>query len=120
VLKDRLKEARQLRGLTQIELADRMGVVGSTISGYEIGRSEPDIAQLSQLMQILGVDANYLLQDEMAAYTSVSSSVLSIDEAELIQLYRAMNPAGQSAVMSTVRIMSGNPDMQKNTSAKMA
>lgn len=36
-LKDRLKELRRERGLTQQEVADRIGVNHVTISGYERG-----------------------------------------------------------------------------------
>ena len=38
----RLKAARVLRGLTQLQLADKVGMVEHDVSRLETGRSEPD------------------------------------------------------------------------------
>ena len=65
---DRLKEARRNRGLTQEQLGSAIGAAKSTITGYEKGKSEPSVAKINELMQVLGVDANFLYQDEMASY----------------------------------------------------
>ena len=66
MFKDRLREARLSRGMTQGELAVRIGVVKSTVAGYETGRSEPNMEKFAQIMAVLNVDANTLLRDEMA------------------------------------------------------
>lgn len=66
MFKDRLREARLNRGLTQAELAARIGVVKSTVAGYETGRSEPNMEKFAQIMSVLNIDANSLLRDEMA------------------------------------------------------
>ena len=67
MFKDRLREARLNRGMTQSELAARIGVVKSTVAGYETGRSEPNMEKFAQIMSVLNIDANSLLRDEMAA-----------------------------------------------------
>lgn len=51
-----LRIARQAKGLTQIELADRAGTVQSTISSWESGRAEPRLQQLVTLADVLDVD----------------------------------------------------------------
>lgn len=66
MFKDRLREARLNRGMTQSELAVRIGVVKSTVAGYETGRSEPNMEKFAQIMAVLNTDANTLLRDEMA------------------------------------------------------
>ena len=66
LFKDRLREARVSRGMTQAELAERIGVVKSTVAGYETGRSEPNMEKFAQIMAVLNIDANSLLRDEMA------------------------------------------------------
>ena len=66
MFKDRLREARQNRGMTQSDLAARIGVVKSTVAGYETGRSEPNMEKFAQIMAVLNIDANTLLRDEMA------------------------------------------------------
>lgn len=62
---DRLKEARKNSGLSQEKLGQLMGLKKQTISDYERGYSEPDMAKVAMFMSILGVDANFLWQDEM-------------------------------------------------------
>lgn len=59
----RLKEARLRRGLTQEDLAKAVGVTKGAIGNYETGVSSPKEAVLIKLMNILGIDANYLYQD---------------------------------------------------------
>ena len=86
---DRLKAARLERGLTQEQLAHKIGVAKSTYTGYEKGNSEPNMLTLSRIMESLNVDANYLFQDE----TSVMHSVRATrDEMErLVQKYRDLD-----------------------------
>ena len=68
---DRLKEARNNVGLTQEQLAKKLGLAKSTITGSEKGTSEPNMITVKHLMDILKVDANYLWQDEMTGSTSL-------------------------------------------------
>lgn len=67
MFKDRLREARRLAKLTQGQLAEQIGVATSTLTGYEKGNSEPDMKKIEKIMSALGVDANFLWQDEMRA-----------------------------------------------------
>lgn len=61
---ERLKEARTLRGLTQKQLAEKLNIGSTTVTGYEKDNSEPNMLTISKIMEILEVDANYLFQDE--------------------------------------------------------
>lgn len=97
MLKDRLKDARIMRSMTQSELAEKIGIVKSTIAGYETGRSEPDMKKLAQLMDALDVDANYLLQDEMRLYNNIRNT-LDADELRLLSKYRVLTPHGKRVV----------------------
>lgn len=52
----RLRELREARGLTQVELADAIGVSQKTISLLESGRKpRADLDQLTDLCRELGV-----------------------------------------------------------------
>ena len=66
---ERLKEARVNARLTQEQLAEKIGVAKTTLSGYENGNREPSVATVAKVMQALQVDANYLYQDEMGNLT---------------------------------------------------
>lgn len=92
---DRLKEARLSCGFTQDELAKRTGTVKATISSYELGKTEPDMYRISQFISVLGVDANFLFRDEMAA---VSQMPVTSDEQELLEKYRTLDDHGKRVV----------------------
>jgi transcriptional regulator with XRE-family HTH domain len=53
---DVLKTLRERVGLTQIELAERLGVYQSSIARWELGQGEPGISLAKPLAAILGVD----------------------------------------------------------------
>ena len=53
---EKLTMARKAHGMTQDQLAERMNVVRSTISNWEIGRAQPGYDALCQLARILQYD----------------------------------------------------------------
>lgn len=60
-----IKELREDRGWTQLELANRLGVTPSTIYNWERGRFEPRLGQARDLARELGVRLDELVfQDE--------------------------------------------------------
>lgn len=61
---DRLAAAREATGLTQKELAQRVGVKASTLRSWEEDLSEPRANRLSILAGILGVSLSWLLNGE--------------------------------------------------------
>lgn len=83
--KNRLKEARLRKKMTQEQLGELVGVAKSTITSYEKGNSEPDMMKMYKLMMALDVDANYLLQDEV--FTSSTKEKLSPDAIDVAQAY---------------------------------
>ena len=48
---DRLKEARIMKGYTQKQLAEKLNIVGTTLTGYEKDNSEPSMNTISTIMQ---------------------------------------------------------------------
>lgn len=56
-----LKYLRKEQGLTQTELASKLGVSRSTIGMYENGEREPDFETLGAIAEFFGVDMNFLL-----------------------------------------------------------
>ena len=57
-LKNKLKEIRLLRGMTQRELAEKLGIEQSTISLYETGERMPNAAMAAKIASTLGVSFN--------------------------------------------------------------
>lgn len=58
---DRLREVRELRGLTQNELALRLGFGQSQMNKYENGKSDPTPEVLVRLSNALEVSVDWLL-----------------------------------------------------------
>lgn len=61
---ERLKKARQYRGWTVEELADRIGITKQAISQYETGKIIPPIDKILLFSQILNFPYKYFLQKD--------------------------------------------------------
>lgn len=80
----KLKEIRENRGLTQKELADKIGVKSYIISNWEQKRTEPDIKALEDLSNVLNVSIDFLLGIE----ESRENNDLTKEEQEHIKLVK--------------------------------
>ncbi len=58
---ERLRTLRLENRLTQSQLADRLGIVGATVSEYENCRKYPSVEVLIKLCGTLNVSSDYLL-----------------------------------------------------------
>ena len=68
--KEMLKYLRSRQGLSQSELANKLGISKSTISMYEVGKREPDFETLETIADFFNVDINFLLGRAEAENTS--------------------------------------------------
>ncbi len=57
-----IAELRKEKGMTQLELAEKMGVTDKAVSKWERDLSCPDINSLPNLAEILGVTVDELMQ----------------------------------------------------------
>lgn len=57
----RLKTLREKKGLSQSEVAKRMGIARTTYSGYELGTREPDQNTLKKLAKFFDVSVDFLV-----------------------------------------------------------
>lgn len=55
------KHLRQAKGLSQVEIAKRLGLSRSAISMWELGTREPDFDTLELIADYFNVDIDYLL-----------------------------------------------------------
>lgn len=60
----RIVKLRKGQGLTQTELAEKMGISRSALSLYEIEKREPDIETLNKLATLFNVPVGYILGNE--------------------------------------------------------
>lgn len=87
----RLKETRELRGLTQAELGKLAGLPSTTISHFESGSRKPSFDNLRRLTKVLAVSTDYLMgitdtPDASAAATRIARHLTNATEEELSML----------------------------------
>lgn len=61
MLNQRIREVRQARGMSQVELAGLLGVTKQSVSNWENDNIQPSIEMLVKLAQVLAVSTDYLL-----------------------------------------------------------
>ena len=69
-----IAELRKQQGMTQLDLAGKMGVTDKAVSKWERDLSCPDINSLPNLAQILGVSVEELMQTKKEADTPVNKA----------------------------------------------
>ena len=65
ILADKIINERKKLGLSQEELADKLGVSRQSVSKWESAQSTPDLNRILMMSKIFGVSTDYLLKDEI-------------------------------------------------------
>ncbi|MCD7945195.1 MAG: helix-turn-helix domain-containing protein [Clostridiales bacterium] len=114
-MKNRIVLAREFAGLSQKELARRLGISPSTLNGYEKGNHEPKPQGLANIAQICGVTVDYLLglTEEPEGRFTVTVSGTDPQMDELNRLAGMLNARGLQKVVDYACDLTGNPDYQK-------
>ncbi len=71
-----IKKLREKKGLTQTELAERIGVTGKAVSKWETSKGLPDISLLEPLSRALGVSVMELMSGDTVINKNLSSNIL--------------------------------------------
>jgi transcriptional regulator with XRE-family HTH domain len=79
----KLLAIRKERGLTQTELAAKIGITHIYISKWESGKGHPSLSAFARLCQALRISADYLLFDNVPP-----EGPSSIDDFELYESFR--------------------------------
>ncbi len=78
---DRIRYLRDKAGMTQTDLAKKLGISRSAVNSWEMSLSSPSLANIIEMSQIFHVDVDYIL--------SVSDK-LTVDITELDSEERAL------------------------------
>jgi transcriptional regulator with XRE-family HTH domain len=97
---ERIRLARQARGLTQEQLAEAVGVTRSAVAQWETGRAGQVTGNLSRIAAVLGVGVEQLMfGDDKASPRRAARG----DELAILRLYRECAPADQQLLLRTAR-----------------
>lgn len=92
----RIKELRELNGISRNEFASMLGVTVGAISNYENDVSSPKEPILFKIIESLNCDANYIFQDSVKIKTQQNDVTLA--EYEHIKKYRGLDDHGKEIV----------------------
>lgn len=67
-----IAERRKLKGLTQAQLAEKLGITDRAVSKWETGRSLPDSSIMLEVCELLEISVNELLSGEVIEMTNYS------------------------------------------------
>ena len=100
---DRLRQARQARGLSLRRLAEVLGVSPSLISQVETGRAKPSVNTLYALATELGMSLDELLFIDVPQASPPGAK----DAAELREMVLPRDPVQRAASRMSIRLGSG-------------
>lgn len=63
-LNEKISSCRKKAGMSQVDLADALGVSRQSVSKWETGESNPEITKIPQMAKLFGVTADWLLSEE--------------------------------------------------------
>lgn len=71
-----IKKLREEKGLTQLQLAENLGVTAKAVSKWETAKGLPDISLVEPLSKTLGVSVMELMSGETVINKNLSSNIL--------------------------------------------
>ncbi|HIQ73252.1 MAG TPA: helix-turn-helix transcriptional regulator [Candidatus Cottocaccamicrobium excrementipullorum] len=87
---EKIKDARKAKGMTQRQLADKIGAKHNSVSDWENNKNKPDPDTIELICGVLDITPNYLLRADDVGYNAT--------EKILINKYRALDHYGQELV----------------------
>lgn len=134
-LKDRLKEAMDIRGLKQADIVEKGKIDKGQLSSWLSGKYKPRQNNISKLSEILSVDEAWLMGYDVPMERSTPEGfrrlaeqynsthkqyMLNSNESTLISEYRKLNNNGKKKLISTAREMNCNPLYNDNYQIELA
>ena len=93
-----IAERRKAQGLTQLQLADRLGITDRAVSKWERGKTLPDSSLMLDLCGILKISVNDLLSGEVVTMEKYNEEL----EKKLLETIREKERADQKLLMLEV------------------
>lgn len=110
IFADKLIELRKKSGMSQEELAEKLGVSRQSVSKWEGAQSTPDLNRILEISKIFDVSTDYLLKDEIEAGKEISEKSIS-DETEpplrrvsMEEANNFINANGKRAVLTAIGV----------------
>ncbi|MDE6788733.1 MAG: helix-turn-helix domain-containing protein [Ruminococcus sp.] len=80
ILADKIIDLRKKAGMSQEELAEKLGVSRQSVSKWEMAQSTPDLNRILKMSEIFGVTTDYLLKDKIDLAKPESTADISVED----------------------------------------
>lgn len=95
-----LRKARKNRGVTQIQLAEKLGVTQATVARYEKGIMTPEVRRITQIAKVLGVSVQELFEEKaVRPLPPAARAHGNSRKARMQELFEKLPPADQKAIL---------------------
>lgn len=92
MLNERIKKLRTLCGMSQVEMAAKLGISKQSVSNWENDNIQPSIEMLLKIARLFSVSTDYLLGIENRRYLEISG----LSEIQLTHLQQIVQDLVQS------------------------
>lgn len=80
ILADKIIDLRKKAGMSQEELAEKLGVSRQSVSKWEMAQSTPDLNRILKMSEIFGVTTDYLLKDKIDLAKPEATANISVED----------------------------------------
>lgn len=98
----RIQEARQLRNITQDQLAEKCNVIPKHISAIERGTTTGSITLLLNICYFLEISPNTLFSDSFSIENNEKDNIIPIEKHEILTKYSKLSLSNKDFVDSTI------------------
>ena len=108
---ERLRRARERKGLTQVDVYRAIGLNNKSLSRYENGATAPDPDTLRDLIRLYDVSADYVLglSEEMGSVAAPAGSSLvppkAVEDAALLERLSGLTPEAKEKANEYVEML---------------
>lgn len=99
---DNIKTLREARGLTQLELSEKLGVSRGAVSQWELGIVAPRMGTIEQMAAFFGVKKSDIIEDRHAPDIMDDRKHRVMEAAKL---FDGLNAEQQKVVVQLMRVM---------------
>ncbi len=83
MLGEKIKKYREIKGITQAEIAELLGVSPATVSKYEAGTLEPNIESIKKISELFEVSIDKLLKDDGFDFSKIDILAVLREQKEM-------------------------------------
>ena len=126
---ERLKQLRKEKGLTQVTLAETLGVSKGTVAMWETGKRMPGFDMLARLSELFDKRVDYIIgtSEDHRSATLTEEEVAQLGEwaveedyEDMLRKYALLDEYGKSAVDSVLRTEFNRAQEQGTLNSKMS